>query len=236
MISQNSGAGSKSLELNNVVCERGFNGLFSPVSFAAGGGSAVQIIGANGSGKTTLLRAIAGLHQPSLGEIKWQGISIESEECGYDQETDYLGHKSGLNADLTALENLQFQHSLKTPAKTSESNSSKTFQKKPLGESLAEQSLEQVGATHYSHLTTHLLSAGQKQRASLSRLLMNNLRIWLLDEPATSLDRHGIKMLEELLSQHTKQGGILVFTSHQDLQLSHCIQSTVQLDVAGNTP
>jgi heme exporter protein A len=225
--SQNSGAGSKSLELNNVVCERGFHGLFPPLGFVAIEGSAVQIAGANGSGKTTLLRAIAGLHQPSQGEIKWQGVPIESEESRYDRETDYLGHKSGLNADLTPLENLKFQQSLRSSDKTPKSNPSP----KPYTGSLAAQSLEQVGANHYSHLATHLLSAGQKQRVSLARLLMNNLGIWLLDEPATSLDRDGIKMLETMLSEHTRHGGILIFTSHQDLQLNHCSRLTVNLDV-----
>ena len=237
MNSQNSGAGSKALELNNVVCERGFHELFAPVSFVAAESSAVQISGANGSGKTTLLRAIAGLHQPSRGEIKWQGVTIDSKESSYSEETDYLGHKPGLNPDLTALENLQFLGALKPSINTSpELHSSKAPPKKPLTGPLTDQSLEQVGAGPYSHLATHLLSAGQKQRVSLARLLMNDLRIWLLDEPATSLDRHGIVILEEMLSQHVRRGGILVYTSHQDLELSYCSKSTVQLCISEITP
>ncbi len=237
MNSQISGAGIESLKLNNVVCERGFHRLFAPVSFVAVEGAAVQISGANGSGKTTLLRAIAGLHQPSQGEIKWQGNSGDCDDFEYSTVTDYLGHKSGLNADLTALENLRFLRSLKspinTPVNSSQSNLSISLPEKPLTGSPADQSLELVGATRYSHLPTHLLSAGQKQRVSIARLLMNNLKIWLLDEPATSLDRHGIIILEEILSRHTREGGILIFTSHQDLQLSHCSRSTVQLSIAG---
>ena len=193
------------LEVDKVICEKGFNLLFKEISFTAQQGSVIRLNGANGSGKTTLLRSIAGLHQPEHGEIRWNTVNIKEDDCKLNQQLNYLGHKQGLNADLTPLENLRF-------ISTVNHDSSNMRQKIPV-----EEALEIVGANRFSHIPTQMLSAGQKQRVAMARLIINPLKVWLLDEPATALDKAGIELLESLMTTHLDSWGIIIYTSHQPL-------------------
>jgi heme exporter protein A len=211
--SSNSISTNSSLKVTNLCCERGFNRLFEDINFEVNQGVALKINGANGSGKTTLLRAIARMHRPEAGKISWNGFDIFNQHEESNYTLNYLGHKNGLNADLSPLENLRFFGSLISPQND-----------------LSEQSaLQQVGLSQSTHIPTHMLSAGQKQRVALARLTLNDSRLWILDEPATALDSDAICMLETMMQTHLNSNGIILFTSHQKLDLGKSLIDEISL-------
>ncbi len=201
------------MEVRGLSCERGFNILFSDLDFSLREGELTRISGPNGSGKTTLLRTLAGIHQQRKGDIYWNGMSVAGSDSSFSSEISFVGHKSGLRPDLTPLENLEFFSGLAT------NKLSLT----------APQSLVITGCTDFHNLPCHQLSAGQLQRVTLARLCLARTRLWLLDEPATSLDRDGIKLLGNLIHQHATAGGLVVYCSHQDLNSGAVDTHTIRL-------
>ena len=189
------------LNIRNLSCQRGYNQLFSELSFQANSGDIWRITGTNGSGKTSLLKILAGLNASEEGEITLDNHSVKSDE--YQSEVFYLGHLSALSAELTSVENLEFLTGLN----------------KSIDQHLLVEALTQVGLKGYEDEYCAKLSAGQKRRVILAGLFVSNAKIWLLDEPFTALDPHGVKIVEESISKHCAQGGVCLFTTHQDSTL-----------------
>ena len=190
-----------------VRCVRGGRDVFSGLDFEASSGEALAIIGANGSGKTSLLRMIAGLLAIAEGSI---GLEGGETELTLPEQAHYLGHRDALKPALSVLENLSFWRDFL--------GGERSGAKKDLKEGL-EESLAAVGLDHAVHLPAAYLSAGQRRRLSLARLLAVRRPVWLLDEPTTALDTSGQDMVAGLMRDHLARGGLIVAATHSPLGL-----------------
>ena len=192
------------LDVSDLACERGYKRLFENVEFSLKAGEVTHLTGANGAGKTTLIRAIAGLFGPESGEVRW--TTKHDLDISIDDSLDfaYLGHKLALRGDLTAIENLLFASQISAT--------------KP--ETSVEECLSVVNSTEYAQAPVLQLSAGQKQRIALARVIHANKQLWLLDEPGTALDSQGIEILQGAIEQHIQRNGMVLYSSHQPLVLN----------------
>jgi heme exporter protein A len=174
--------------------------VFAGLDFEASAGEALAIIGANGSGKTSLLRMIAGLLAVAGGSI---GLDGGETELTLPEQAHYLGHRDALKPALSVLENLSFWRDF-------------------LGgeASDARQSLAAVGLDHAVHLPAAYLSAGQRRRLSIARLLTLRRPIWLLDEPTNALDVAGQSLFAGLMTDHLARGGLIVAATHAPLGIA----------------
>ncbi|MDF0498522.1 heme ABC exporter ATP-binding protein CcmA [Bradyrhizobium yuanmingense] len=182
---------------HGLRCVRGGREVFAGLDFAAGSGEAVAVMGRNGSGKTSLLRLIAGLLVPAGGTITLKGGDGEltlAEQC------HYLGHRDALKPALSVAENLTFW---------ADFLGGERFD--------AAESLAKVGLDHATHLPAGFLSAGQRRRLSLARLLTVRRPVWLLDEPTNALDVAGQDMFAGLMREHLAAGGMIVAATHAPL-------------------
>lgn len=199
------------LKVDNLACSRDERLLFSKVGFSLLPGQILLLEGSNGSGKTTLLRILCGFREADAGEIFWRGQPMADSD--YFDEMAYVGHADGSKKELSVLENLHFALALNTP-----------------GHYSIDQALEKVQLAGFDDNPVQTLSAGQKRRLSLARLLITHNQLWILDEPFTSLDKQGVELIENLMMDHTRQGGMVIMTSHQDLTLPHLDLQRVHLD------
>ena len=202
-----------SLVVSQLRSIRGDRELFRDVGFTLEGGEVLQIHGANGSGKTTILRILAGLTRPDAGEIRWQGQLVSEDWQPYLAELRYIGHLSGIKLELSPMENLRFAPGLLASA-----------QAMPL-----EQALDEVALYGFEDEPARTLSAGQRRRIALARLLVSPGRLWLLDEPHTSLDKAGMEMLRGLMHRHLESGGLIILASHNPLELKEQHIRSLQL-------
>tara|TARA_A100001011_G_scaffold203631_1_gene211943 strand:+ start:538 stop:1170 length:633 start_codon:yes stop_codon:yes gene_type:complete len=191
------------LKAEQLFCERDDRVLFRELSFSARAGEVIQIKGSNGSGKTTLLRVICGLNDNYHGTLKWFNEPIEDNQDDFYSSLIYLGHQVGVNKVLTPVENLRWSVGLRENV-TSES---------------IYQALAEIGLRGFEDSQCFSLSAGQQQRVSLSKLLLGTAIIWILDEPFTTLDVDGVQLLEKLLGDHARKGGVALVTTHHELSL-----------------
>ena len=180
-----------------VTCVRGGREVFSGLDFEAGSGEALAVTGPNGSGKTSLLRLIAGLLIPTEGTIALEGGEAELTLA---EQAHYLGHRDALKPALSALENLAFWRDF-------------------LGGEVfdAGESLKATGLDHAAHLPAAYLSAGQRRRLSLARLLAVRRPVWLLDEPTAALDAAGQTLFSGLMRDHLGNGGLIIAATHGPL-------------------
>ena len=178
-------------------CVRGGREVFSGLDFAAASGEALAVTGANGSGKTSLLRLVAGLLMAAGGSSDLEGGEAE---LTLPEQSHYLGHRDALKPALSVLENLSFWRDF-------------------LGADVADEGrcLAAVALDHAMHLPAAYLSAGQRRRLSIARLLAVRRPIWLLDEPTSALDAAGQDMFAGLMRDHLAQGGIIVAATHAPL-------------------
>jgi len=193
------------LEVSNLACTRGDHQLFSGLTFSLSAGELMQVQGENGSGKTTLLRTLCGFMQATAGEIRWHGRNVRELDEEYYAEMTYLGHLNAIKDELNALENLHISARLAGCAVTEK-------------DALA--ALRRMGLLRREHLPVKVLSQGQRRRVALSRLLLGNARLWILDEPLTALDVGAVRLMEELIGEHLSKGGMVIFTTHQPLQVA----------------
>ena len=198
-------AGNRELTANNLVGVRGERLLFEKLSFKLNSGSVLYLQGANGSGKTTLLRTICGLSKPYEGDINWCGENINALAEDYSKHVLYIGHLSGIKEDLTALENLQFTLSLSGA---------------DISADKAIEALKSLGLAKGLNLPTRMLSQGQKRRVALARLWLQELPLWILDEPFTALDTNAAQLLKLKIEAFADDGGMVVMTTHQDVTLN----------------
>ena len=170
--------------------------IFGPLDFSLSPGEVVLIEGDNGSGKTTLLKVLSGLLEPTAGEVLLNGVPLTLARLSH--QVALLGHLAGMKLELTALQNLRFAVGLGgiRPGITP-----------PIA-------LASVGLAGYEGQPLRLLSAGQKKRVALARLLLVPAALWLLDEPYANLDREGIELVNRLLLMHAQRGGSALITSH----------------------
>ena len=196
------------LQVIALSCERGGRPLFAPQSFTLSPGQAMQIEGDNGSGKTSLLRMVCGLAPTASGEVRWGGQAITEVRHAFSRDLLYLGHSLGLKDELSALENLR---------------AASVLAGHPVSHEQALQALLAQGLGSRSHLPLRVLSQGQKRRVALARLQLSRARLWVLDEPFVALDTLAVHALQQLLRQHLQQDGLLLFTSHQAVDLGRSV-------------
>ena len=193
------------LEVINLGCVRGTRRLFKGLNFSVKRGEMIELRGANGSGKTSLLRIICGLAAPAEGEVRWQGKSIRTLAEEYSGAVAYLAHQNGVKDELSAIENLRIVCGVA-------GNALSTYD--------AQAILEQVGLSRQQNLPARSLSAGQRRRVALARLLASKATIWLLDEVLTSLDDTAIKLSRQFIGDHLRKGGLAIIATHQELNLA----------------
>ena len=191
------------LRARALSCERDDRLLFSNLNFALREGQVLQVRGSNGSGKTTLLRIICGLVDAWEGELLWYEEPLRYRAESLYPALLYLGHRVGVNRVLTPLENLRWTCRLHDAVSDSRLN----------------QALADVGLRGFEESQCFTLSAGQVQRVALARLLVSSARLWILDEPFTTLDVRGVQLLESLLARHADNGGAVLVTTHHELRL-----------------
>ncbi|MCP5345850.1 MAG: cytochrome c biogenesis heme-transporting ATPase CcmA [Pseudomonadales bacterium] len=196
------------LSARQLTCERDDRLLFEDLAFDLEEGQVLQVKGSNGSGKTTLLRILCGLNDSYSGAIDWYGRPIAQQRESYYASLLYLGHRVGVNMVLSPLENLRWACNLQAPTSDEQ----------------IYQALEKLSLRGFEQSPCHNLSAGQKQRVSLARLLISPARLWVLDEPFTTLDVYGVAALEDLLADHVLSGGSVVVTTHHALSVKTGIQ------------
>jgi len=182
------------LSVSELSFERYFERVFEPVSFELGAGSLLLITGANGCGKTTLLRVLAGLLEPSEGKLLRHRHPL------------FTGHNPAIKDDLSVAENIRFMMRFmgRNDAETETG--------------LCQKVIAKIGLAAVAQQEGRTLSAGQRKRCSLSRLLFCDEALWLLDEPYSNLDQQGIAMLDGIVREHLDSGGGCVMTSHGSLR------------------
>jgi len=191
------------LEADNLACRRGDRLVFAGLSFAVPRGGALVLLGPNGSGKSSLLRLLAGLTPPAAGRVLWDGVPVRDDPGAHRVRTRFIGHQDAVKPALTLAENLAFWAGL-------------------LGADAAapKRALARVGLERLSDWPARFLSAGQRRRLALARLLLAPAPIWLLDELTTGLDRDSVARLEEALAAHRAAGGLVVASTHVPLGLA----------------
>ena len=173
-------------------------------NFSAESGDALLLMGPNGSGKSTLLRICAGLLAADSGTLALNGEATNEDSAALHRQHHYVGHKDGLKSALTIAENLEVWASLLGG---------------PTLPDALDLALERFSLHRLQDTPVHYLSAGQRRRAALARLILRHRPIWLLDEPLNGLDAKHIAVIEQALSHHVKAGGLALVATHQMLNL-----------------
>jgi heme exporter protein A len=192
---------AEGLVVDKVHVWRGDRHVLRGVSLTLQPGELLHVSGPNGTGKSTLLRVVLGLLRPESGGVSWRGRSITDSRAEFQGALAYASHEPALKSDLTALENLRFLVGLKRRVSAAE----------------LQASLERTGVAGCAELPSRVLSAGQRRRVALARVLASRAALWLLDEPYTNLDASGAHLLSNLLAAHVASGGMALVVAHHAL-------------------
>lgn len=187
------------LTAENVAVFRGERLVFRDLGFRVPAGGALVLAGPNGSGKSTLLRLLAGLVRPAAGAVLWDGADALSDLAAHGRRVAYVGHQDAVKPGLTVTENLRFAATV--------------------SDRRIELALTALGLQPLADLPARMLSAGQKRRLALSRLILSVAPLWLLDEPTLGLDTASIERFGVLLAAHRASGGLVVAATHVPLPL-----------------
>jgi heme exporter protein A len=193
---------SRVLEVEGLACSRGVATLFRDVAFRVEAGEWLAVRGPNGCGKTTLLRCVAGLTRADRGLVKWNGQAARDDRDAFNAELVYAGHLAGIKDDLSAAENLDGLLRLRGQGSSAEAR---------------RKALADVGLEKRRHLPARRLSAGQRRRIGLARLMLDSASCWILDEPLSALDDEGEALFQRLLRTHLDRGGLALVATHHDL-------------------
>jgi heme exporter protein A len=186
-----------------LACRRGDRLIFRRLGFALDAGGALILGGPNGSGKSSLLRLMAGLLPVFAGTLSWAGEAIAQDHAAHRARLHLIGHQDAVKPLLTVSETVSFWAGLRGAS-----------------ENAAQAAIERFGLGPLADAPCRLLSAGQKKRLSLARLLASQAPLWLLDEPTTGLDAASTRNLEAILDEHRESGGIVIATTHIPLALA----------------
>lgn len=211
------------LQADALCVFRGDRLVLDGVSLSLAAGGALLLTGPNGAGKSTLLRVLAGLRRPDSGAVLWQGAPALADPAAHAARVAYLGHQDALKPGLSVRENLALFVSAGRGGDRA----------RPEGDNL-EAALTAMDLLPLADLPARLLSAGQKRRTALARVLLAQASLWLLDEPSLGLDSAAIALLGTALAQHRTQGGLVVATTHVPLPLPDT--TTLRLPGAADTP
>jgi len=190
------------LEIQDLSCVRNDRLLFENLDFALESGEMLVVEGPNGCGKTSLLRILTGLRLADSGAVLWRGDPIDHLAGDYYEQVNYVGHHDGVKHELSCLENLRLARAMGVPSQLD-----------------LDDVLERVNLYAYGETEVGSLSAGQKRRLALARLLATDSMLWILDEPFTSLDKASMAMFATVFEQQLQHEGIIVVTSHHDIAL-----------------
>jgi heme exporter protein A len=189
---------------DELTCVRGDRLVFEGVSFALESGGALVLEGPNGSGKSSLLRLAATLLKPAAGRLTWDGGDIAGDPDGHRARLAYVGHLDALKPALTVRDNLGFWARLNGGAPD-------------VAAAAVDAGLRRLRLDHLHDLPARFLSAGQRRRVNLARLLLKPVPLWLLDEPTAALDREAAGIVAEIIAEHRRGGGMVMAASHVDL-------------------
>ena len=176
--------------------------LFEHLDIGLEAGQMLVVEGPNGCGKTSLLRILTGLRLADGGEVLWRGEPIDRLAGDYFEQVNYVGHHDGVKHELSCLENLRLARAMGVPSQLD-----------------LDDVLDRVNLYAYGETEAGSLSAGQKRRLALARLIATDAMLWILDEPFTSLDKASMAMFSGMFEQHLQQRGVIVMTSHHDISL-----------------
>ncbi len=194
--------GQVSLRVENLACVRGLRVVFADLNFALAGGGVLHVSGANGAGKTSLLRMICGLLAPAAGTISLADGAALAAQC------HYLGHADGLKNTLTPRETIFYESQFFLAPQSGDG--------KRAGENL----LALAGLLKQADQRIATLSAGQRRRLALTRLMAAPRRVWLLDEPYTALDGGGRELVDTLIRRQAEAGGLVILAAHEPVPLA----------------
>jgi heme exporter protein A len=177
-------------------------------------GEVVHVAGPNGTGKTTLLRVLAGLLPAEEGAVGWRGRPIREDRDEFNAAMAYLGHENALKGDLTSFENLHYSVGMRRELSSEE----------------IERTLDHLGILRCRDLPARVLSAGQRRRLAMSRIMLLGASLWILDEPFTNLDVSGVDLFSALIGDHVAAGGMTVLAAHQGLDVPGTRPRIVELN------
>lgn len=190
------------LSAAGLACVRGERVVFAGLGFLVGAADALVLTGANGSGKSSLLRLLAGLARPAAGALTWDGVDIRDDPGVHAARCHFVGHLDALKPVLTAGEQLAFWAAVRGGGTEHERREQ------------AEAALAAFGIAHLADMPVRFLSAGQRRRVALARVLTAPAPLWLLDEPATALDTDAVRRLDDVVARHRAGGGLVILSMH----------------------
>lgn len=202
---------SAQLTADALTLFRGDRCLFKGLSFALNSGELLLLRGSNGSGKTSLLRAIAGLLELESGTVYWNEVAVRKEPQIFQNSLVWMSHQPGFKGDLTLIENLHYEASLR-----------------PQSNQELDEVLNRLGLNRLKRLPMRSLSAGQRRRVALARMLLADAELWIMDEPVSNLDSEGRVLAMELVGEHLAADGMVIMAAHQDVDIDATVQ-TIQL-------
>ena len=203
------------LQTRDLSCMRNDRLLFEHLDIGLEAGQMLVVEGPNGCGKTTLLRILTGLRLADGGEVLWRGAPIDRLAGDYFEQVNYVGHHDGVKHELSCLENLRLARAMGVPSQLD-----------------LDDVLERVNLYAYGETEAGSLSAGQKRRLALARLIATDAMLWILDEPFTSLDKASMALFSGMFEQHLQQHGVIVMTSHHDISLPTQALQRLQMGMA----
>ena len=191
------------IRTENLCFERDEIKVIDRVNLKLNSGDLLQVEGCNGSGKTTLLRLLTTAIKPTSGRIFYQGKKLSDCRYEYCSNIIFIGHQIALKERLTPVENLKWLSPI------------------GLSQDSINRALDLVGLRDFETAPSWSLSAGQKRRVALARLIVSNAKIWFLDEPFTAIDTQGIGLMRQLIDDHVSKGGAVVFSTHQSVDMKN---------------
>ncbi|MFA7430852.1 MAG: heme ABC exporter ATP-binding protein CcmA [Rhodospirillaceae bacterium] len=199
-------AASPLFEGRGLTCIRGERVVFTGLDFTLAPGEALLLLGPNGSGKSSFLRLLAGLIRPAAGALTWDGAPVRDEREDHGARSRYIGHLDAVKPVLSVAENISFW--VRTWAPDTRDVAA-----------AVQRGLECFAMDRLADVPGKMLSAGQKRRVNLARLVAAPAPLWLLDEPTTALDKASIKVLEACVAEHRAAGGMVALSTHSDIDL-----------------